>query len=354
MIAVIQGAADVLHHRIGTCAHDCGMIPTIETIQNAAERSADLTKQLFAYGRQGTDELHPIVINSSINAALELVRRTIGSQISLETNLHDQALVVNGDDSAIQNALVNLCINARDAMPHGGTISITSEIGQFPPSHTKARPMLPAYTSSSKIVVTASPKNIIDHIFDPFFTTKELGGGTGLGLAAVYGTIHQHHGIIQVYSEADEGAAFHIYLPITNGTQVNATRRHTPTEKLNTISGSILIADDEEMLREVIQSGLEGFGARSLLAPDGKHAVDIVSKHPQEISCVLLDVVMPGQDVYETVSQIRQHAPNIPIVLMSGFSAQRLEGQLSELPFIRKPFDFKKLSGLIVQTIRQP
>ncbi len=313
----------------------------IEHMLSASERAAHLTQSLLAFSRKQISNPIPVNLNTIIKETEKLLMRIIGEHIELRTMLVDKDLMVMADSSQIEQALMNLAANARDAMPDGGSLVIeTNDMemdDEFIKMHGYGKRGMHAVISvtDSGIGIDEKTKG---KIFEPFFTTKEVGKGTGLGLAMVYGIIKQHDGYINVYSEVGKGTTFKIYLPT-----VKVEMKKEENVAVASITGgteTILLAEDEKDVRDLIKQVLEEFGYEVIEAKDGEEAVKKFMEYKNRIQLLLLDVIMPkmnGREVYERMKKIK---PDVKTLFASGYPddfIHRKEILEQKLNFISKP-----------------
>lgn len=351
MLAGIIGSAELLKYRM---AEDDSNLKMVTTILNAASRSADLTRDLLAFSRKAVKELKPVAVNETINAVIGLLERTIDKRISLVTDLDAPDPVVLGDASLLQNSLLNLGVNSRDAMPDGGTLTFATAVVTLDASDCHSHQILLKPGKYLKISVSDTgvgiPREIVGRIFEPFFTTKSLGKGTGLGLAAVYGTVRDHNGSINVYSEPGRGTVFNVYLPLCEA----ASNTNAKDNIVVKGSGTILLVDDEEILRFLGSDLLEELGYTVYLAEDGEEALDMYAKHHDDIDLVILDVIMPKLDGRETYLKLKELDPTLKVLFCSGFQQEGTSCELQKLGaegFIQKPYNMVELSGMVAKVL---
>jgi PAS domain S-box-containing protein len=320
-------------------------------IRVAGERAASLTRRLLAFSRKQELNATDVELNELVTNLLKMLRRLIGENIELEFHPKQAPATVQADPSQIEQILMNLLLNSRDAMPDGGHVTIeTSEIEigeEFVRSHPWAR-----LGRFEVVTVTDTgsgmDKETLERVFEPFFTTKELGKGTGLGLATVYGIVKQHNGMIHVYSEPGCGTSFKIYIP-SHSIEAEALANSSP-EIPTGGSETILLAEDEEMVRELAVRILEGAGYRVLQACNGAEAVKALEEHLGEIDLAVLDVVMPkisGQGVWERAQAL---CPDLSVIFTSGYSENTLQMdrvRAAGLQLIGKPYDADTLLSSI-------
>ena len=296
-----------------------------QNIRKQSLRAADLTRQLLAYARRQILEPRNLDLNRHVAETVGLLQRIIGEQIEIRMSLDVRPQVIRADPVQIEQVLMNLCLNARDAMPRGGLLRIetcTVDLDdEYCKLHAYARPGKYVRLSVSDTGVGMAD-NVIEHIFEPFFTTKEPGKGTGLGLATALGVVKQHGGTIEVFSEFGRGTFFHVYLPAV---AAPADPLLQPDDS-PVLGGreSILIAEDNEGIRETVQETLESLGYNVFAAHDGEEAVSIFRAAPEAISIVLLDVVMPRKGGAETYAAIAGIKPGVPVIFLSGHSEEAL------------------------------
>ena len=313
----------------------------VEQILASANRAASLTQGLLAYSRKQVLNPQPVDLNEIIRKVDRLLVRLIGEDVELKTLLADKEISVLVDASQIEQVLMNLATNARDAMPHGGYLFIETELVEMDEDTAKAHDFQKPGTYAL-IAVTDSGTGIDDkkreRIFEPFFTTKESEKGTGLGLALVYGITKQHEGSIHVYSEEGKGTTFKIYLPVVPMAAVETP--HTDLPPIEGGTETILVAEDDETVRALTSSILEQFGYTVIQAEDGEDAVNKFMTNRDKVRLLLLDVIMPkknGKDVYD---KIRIFKPEVKALFLSGYTAEIVQqkGLLDKgLNFILKP-----------------
>lgn len=316
---------------------------SIEEIQRAGRRAAQLTQQLLAFGRRQPTVKKPIDLNSLITATARMLERLLPETIELDLIPGHGLGTILADEAQMEQLFVNLCLNARDAMPHGGRLTIETQNvrinGEYCRTHPWARPgryMLLTVADTGQGI----PEGDLEHVFEPFYTTKGPGKGTGLGLATVYGITKQHGGMIHVYSELEVGTTFKIYLPITEqaAVQVGSEVRPAPPRGHETV----LIAEDEPQVRTVAQRILERAGYTVVTVTNGLEAVQAVESQPERFDVVVLDVVMPAMDGRAARERITRIRPDIPILFSSGYTGTVLDGvDLEQLgaPLLPKPYD---------------
>ena len=314
----------------------------VEEIRKASERAAGLTRQLLAYSRRQMLQPEVLDLNVVVGDMDRMLRRLIGEHISLVTVLAPQLGRVRADPNQIEQVIVNLAVNARDAMPDGGKLTIETANVELDESFTQAH--LGAVAGSYAMVAVTDSGGGMDatvraHLFEPFFTTKEVGKGTGLGLATVYGIVKQSGGYISVYTEPGKGSSFKVYLPRIEAPQPVAAvpAKSGPARG----SETVLVVEDEPAVLRLSRRALETQGYVVLAAADGADALRIVERHGGTIDLLLTDVVMPGLSGRELADQLSVRRPGIRVLFMSGYPGDAVV-QHGTLPpgsaFLQKPF----------------
>jgi PAS domain S-box-containing protein len=320
-------------------------------IRAQASRAAALTRQLLAFARRQILEPQDIQLNTIVTDVLSLLEKVIGKDVEIRTSLALDLSPVRADASQVEQVLMNLCLNARDAMPNGGRLTIQTRNTNLDEDACRRTPGLSPGLHSELIVSDngiGMDAKTREHIFEPFFTTKEPGKGTGLGLATVFGIVRQHGGFVFVDSEPNFGTTFHIYLPAVKIAVAATSPRSNPEETVfRGGTETILVADDHEGIREMVRTALAGCGYRVLLAMNGEEAIHMVEDHAQEISLAVLDMVMPRIGGLEAAQRMAQIRPQMPVIFTTGYSSEN--EALSRViqsggVVLQKPFDPKKLA----------
>jgi two-component system cell cycle sensor histidine kinase/response regulator CckA len=330
----------------------------LEQVLKAANRASALTRQLLAFGRRQVLKRTSVHPNEVVTDLVKMLRPLIGEGIELCTMLDDGVGTIHADADELLQALLNLCINARDAMSQGGRLTIRTQDVYLGESHCAAHPDVKPgrhlLLSVSDTGCGMSPE-VQEHIFEPFYTTKEVGAGTGLGLAMVYGMIQQHQGAIQVYSEPGAGATFRLYLrAIDAEAAVGAPAR---AERGPGGNETILIAEDEPMVRQMVVRILEGAGYRTIAAQDGEDGLRAFVENSALISLVVLDLVMPKMGGYQLYHHLKVLHPGLRVVFCSGHDPQKNEAQMiaqEGLPLIEKPFNPDVLLKAVRRVLDEP
>ena len=349
MLTGIIGAAEMLNWRLGDDPYNSKLTGVI---LDAATRSADLTRQLLAFSRKGKITSTPISINDCINAVVAILERTIDKRITLEVDLDAANPIVIGDPGLLQNALLNLAVNARDAMVDGGTLRFaTANVERGLPGETGPvvlrGPYLEIAVSDTGFGMTPE---VLEHIYEPFFTTKETGKGTGLGLAAVYGTVKEHNGTISVCSEPGRGTVFRVCLP----SGLSAAPQVVAGEEAVQGRGGIMLVDDEAIIRLSGHCLLEELGYQVYLAEDGEQALELYARERDQIALVILDMVMPKLSGKETFLRLKGLDPEVRVLFSSGFHREGTLNELREIGargFIHKPYRLQYLSQAVAEAL---
>ncbi|MBN1517411.1 PAS domain S-box protein, partial [Candidatus Sumerlaeota bacterium] len=327
----------------------------LNAITKAAQSAASLVTQLLAFSRRQVLTLTDLNLNDVIINTLKMIQRVIGENIVLDVIPGHHLGAIYADKVQIEQILMNLCVNARDAMPGGGTITLKTENVLLNDEFCKVHNMdAPGSYVQLSVTDTGCGMDVetLSHIFEPFFTTKEIGAGTGFGLATVYGIIKQHQGIILAESEMGEGTTFRIYLPFSSG-QASKPRN---VEKKAAPGGAetILLAEDEDAVRRLCQLLLEKAGYIVLPAVDGEEAIQVFEEHEDEIDLALLDVMMPklgGKAVYD---RIKEKRPDVQVIFSSGYSADSIHTDFilnQDMQLIQKPYNRETLLNIIRKTL---
>jgi signal transduction histidine kinase/ActR/RegA family two-component response regulator len=328
----------------------------LDTIEKAGFRAARLTKQLLTFSRQEILDHRPIDVNLHIENVVKLLENTISKIISIRLELGESLPPVLSDPAQLEHVIMNLSINARDAMPNGGQILIQSDQAnvdqQFCEEQPQARP-------GNYIRITVSDqgegidRDILPRIFEPFFTTREFGKGTGLGLAMAHGIVKSHKGFIHVSSTPGKGTSFSVYLPVARLEEDSEVQPETSEQMLR---ANILIVDDEELVAFMLAQHLQNLGCRTFNASNGEEALDILEKHKHELDVAILDLNMPVMDGRETYEKMVELKPDIKVLISSGFTRN---GSVEELlakgahGFIEKPFSLENITAKIKEVLTE-
>jgi CheY-like chemotaxis protein len=324
----------------------------LKSIEKQIRSGAALTRQLLGYASKGRYEVKPV----NLNHIVEEISMTFGrtrKQIAIHRNLAENLYAIEADQEQIKQILLNLFINASDAMPGGGDLYLKTKNLTCRDIKTKpCKSEADNYVNLSIIDTgMGMDKDTIERIFDPFFTTKEMGGGTGLGLASVYGIIKAHGGYIDVESKVKQGTTFEIYLPSTTKRVGKIIKN---SEEINKQTGTVLLVDDEDVVLKVCISILEKTGYRVLSAKNGQEALKLYKDNKDEIDIVLLDMIMPDMSGGEVYDHLKEINPDVKVILSSGYS---IDGEATDIlsrgcnGFIQKPFNINELSKKIMRIL---
>ena len=326
-------------------------------IQRAAERAADMTNQLLAFACREVVRPRPLNLNEVINGVEQLLIRTLGAHVVLTTSLDPDLCAVLADPGQIEQVLVTLAVNAGDAMPAGGTLTLTTATTDIDATDPASRTgLVPGRYACLKVSDTGAgmTREVIDRAFEPFFTTKSKGEGTGLGLASVYGIITQARGHVRVYSEPGIGTTFTILLPATGHDAVPA-RAPAPASASGRGTGeTILVVEDEPAMREVTRRILSRSGYQVITAANGREAIQVATNHDGGIDVLVTDIVMPQMLGQEAAERIRTLRPGVKVLFMSGYTRGLLDSKgivAGDVNLIEKPFTEESLLTRLRQVI---
>ncbi len=323
-----------------------------KTIEQASIKASRLTQQLLTFSRGGSCRLQVININKVVESTLTILERTIPKSIRIEKSFAPNLWTVEADASQIEQVLLNLCINARDAMVRGGVLRIRTENFSSPGNSRKGLAKGQYVRISVSDNGEGIPEEIQNKIFDPFFTTKGLDKGTGLGLAVAYGVIKNHKGQIAIQSTPGSGTTFDIYLPMSG--KAERLKGAVIEAEIPRGSETILLVDDEQVIRELGKEALEKQGYSVLVAESGQQAIEMYSSQKGAIELVILDIIMPGMDGLETCMRLREIDPCLKIFISSGYShdestykyfCNQVDG------FLQKPYKIDELARMVRQVL---
>jgi two-component system cell cycle sensor histidine kinase/response regulator CckA len=329
----------------------------LQQISLSAERGAQLTGQLLAFSRKRPSETKAVALNTIITELEKMLRRILGEGIDLSTHLVPGLATIQGDPSRIEQVVMNLVVNARDAMSDGGALTIETRSEEFGVAQAEEIGVAPGCYVVLTVADTGCGMDEATRkrIFEPFFTTKDVGKGTGLGLSNVFATVSQSGGAVSVYSEPGRGTTFRLYFPRAR----DASDAAGETRLRAALGGSetILVAEDDDQLRAVIRRMLGVLGYQCLEARNGDVALDLLKESSRDVHLLLTDLVMPGTDGRTLGAQARKLRPEMKVLVMSGYSGHSaIKGQVIEPnePFIEKPFTLEKMSRAIRSAIGAP
>ncbi len=332
----------------------------VDAILAGASRAAELTRQLLAFSRKQVLVPRLLDLNLVVQGVTTILERVIGEDVTLQVQLSADPLPVKADPVQIEQVLVNLVVNARDAMPRGGTILVTTseaELGSdaLPPGHADVRPG-PYAVLTVRDSGRGIPPEVLAHVFEPFFTTKETGKGTGLGLATVYGVVSQSHGFVTVDSQPGDGATFRVHLP--RSAEILESRVPRPaTSEVRRGTETILLVEDEDSVRALAREILGGCGYQILEARHAGEALVIAERHPGPIHMLLTDVVMPHMSGVELAARLVPLRPETKVLFISGYTGDAIvEHGISEedTAFLSKPFSPHDLAAKVREVLGPP
>jgi signal transduction histidine kinase len=355
MLSGIMGCADILSHII---KDNPQAKEYADLILASSMQAAELTQKLLSFSRKGQVVKEPFDVHDSIRKVVAMLTRSIDKRIEIITNLKADKSVINSDQSQIQNAILNFAINARDAMPEGGKLIIstknTSNFSSFQDIHNSETPDMYVEISVEDTGI-GMPKDVQERVFEPFYTTKGLGKGTGLGLAVVYNTIMESKGYIDLTSEIDKGTKFNVYLPVNDvQNPINTADSTNQDEKIIKGSGTILVVDDERMVQIVIGDMLRSLGYEVISVVDELEAIAIYEENMRDIDLVILDIIMPKMNGKELFYALKNTNPEIKVLISSGYTQDTSANELiadGALGFIQKPFRLSELSYKVNEII---
>jgi len=355
MLSGISGYADLIRRKFGK--ENPSLEKYADTIFETSKSAAELTAKLLAFARKGKNELMLVSLHDIIQDVIKLLEHSIDKRIVIAQSLTADPCGVLGDRTQIQNAILNLGMNANDAMPDGGTLSFETELFTVDEAYAKAYPYKVSVGRYIKLSVTDTgigmDEPIKAKLFTPFFTTKSVGKGTGLGLASVYGTIKSHQGHISVYSEKGHGTSFHLYLPLAIA-GAHGKSPHLDQELAHKGTGRILLIDDEKLVREVTSEILRELGYEVETAVDGLAAIEWYQANHATIDLVMMDIIMPRVGGFDCFQELKKINPGIRCIVSSGYAMNTEAARIlasGALLFIQKPFDMAKISRVIKQAL---
>ena len=341
VLTIIKGHADLLLARDNLPADYSG---SLERISSAADRAANITRQLLTFSRRQVMQPQVLGLNDVIHNVARMLERTLGENIAVRFDLASDLPPIYADAGMLEQTIMNLAVNARDAMPKAGEFFIGSTATEVTPSHAQQNPEARV---GRFVCLTVADTGVgmdaqaLSRIFEPFFTTKEVGKGTGLGLATVYGITKLHRGWIEVSSEVNKGSAFKIFLPATSK-PTDAPAAEPVEKEIRGGNEALLLVEDEPELRSLARQILECYGYRIFEARTGAEALKLWPQHAQEIDLLLTDIVMPeGITGWELAGQLRAERPDLKVICASGYSIDLLNKQFDApgaFRFLQKPF----------------
>gem|GEM_PF-1090085 len=356
LLTVIQGHAQLMMMNMDESTHQ---YRELKQIINATTRAANLTRQLLLFSRKQAMEFIPININQTITNLLKMIKRLIGENISITTKLETEAWTIEADEGNLEQVLMNISVNARDAMPQGGNLTIQTKNYEITKEDCKLRP--DSYPGRFvRIIIedtgTGIAPSILKNIFEPFFSTKEVGKGTGLGLSVVYGIVKKHNGWINVYSEMGKGSNFKIYIPATDQTINTVTMEKGNLKTLHGNGERILLIEDEEGVREFTAAALRQYNYTVFEAPNAATTQKIFTEESGRFDLIISDVVLPDGNGYSLMEELLGENPGISVIMCSGYSEENIQQSIREnkkFLYIQKPFKLLDLYQTIYCILTQ-
>jgi PAS domain S-box-containing protein len=352
LLLVITGNHELLEQQLDRLEQKA----LLKEAQDAAVLGSRLTDQLLTFARRRHMDTQVIQFNDHVVGITDMLRRTLGEQVALSSSLARNLWAVRADPGQVQSAIVNMAVNARDAMPQGGKLVIETRNIVLDADHADFHSELtPGEYVQLSISDTGSgmPPEVRDRVFEPFFTTKEKGRGTGLGLAMVYGFVKQSGGHVTIYSEVGHGTTFNLYFPRVDGIEREASAK-MPGNGYPAARETILVVEDDERVRKLTITRLQLIGYRVLEASDGLRALDILSRD-DAIDLVFTDLIMPGgMSGRDVAARARQLRPGIKVLLTSGYAEELVHGddlEREELKVLRKPYHQNELVAVLRQAL---
>jgi len=355
-MTVILGAAEFLARGL----RDESARMDVEHIRRAARRTAAITQQLLAFSRRQVLQPELVDLNAVVTTLEPILQRALGEMSQVKLRLADDLGPVKADPGQLDQVLLNLTLNARDAMPAGGTLTIETvnvAVDEGYASGKALEPVAPGMYAALMVTDTGTgmDRGTLEHVFEPFFTTKAVGDGTGLGLATVYGIVKQSGGFVSVYSEPGQGSSFRIYLPLS-GARLESGRAVASTP-FGGGTESILVAEDEPAVRAIVARSLRAYGYTVLEARDGLHAIELAEAAATPPQLVITDIVMPGMGGKQLAAEIQERWPGVPILFTSGYTGTDAvrRGLLDEgTDFMQKPLEPETVAKRIRQILDAP
>ncbi|MDB6065272.1 MAG: sensory box histidine kinase/response regulator [Pedosphaera sp.] len=356
ILTVIQGHTGIIQHKLDPGSP---IKKSLDQVSSATERASALIKQLLMFSRKQVMQFRHVDLNDTVRNIIKMLERLVGEQVQISFQPQPSLPATYADTSMLEQIAMNLAVNARDAMPNGGRVNITTSLQTI---HRAATPLDPCHRDGDFLCLTFSDNGtgmdttIITRIFEPFFTTKEAGKGTGLGLSTVQGIVQQHHGWLDVESRPNQGTTFRVYLPVSHEL---AEKKEIVTETvLQTGRETVLVAEDEEALREMVALVLRTQGYTVLEAESGRDAIEKWQRANRPIHLLVTDMVMPGGILGgELAERLMEKSPTLKVIYTSGYSpgmAGRDVSLLEGRNFLPKPYSIGKLAQFVRECLDAP
>lgn len=355
ILSSILGSASIMRRRMSPKGK---WYKYVDMIEAASRRGAALTRQLLTFARRDHVRVRPVDVHSILDETLRLFERSVSKSIAIKKAYAEDLAIMNGDEGQLQQAFLNLFINARDAMPEGGTLTVETNYADL---HEDTAALYEQGKSGTylKVVIgdtgIGMDRRVLQRIFEPFFTTKDSGKGTGLGLSVVYGVVHGHGGFIHVESKEGVGTTFVLFLPRL--TSEKRTRREPRQQKLRGGAETILLVDDEPPVCEIASDMLMGLGYKVIVAEGGEKALSLYRQQKSRIDLVILDIDMPQMDGHETLQRLHQSEPKIPVLISSGYGyggpgTDAFNGKIEG--FLQKPYQVEDIAKVVREVLDRP
>ncbi|HWQ90297.1 MAG TPA: ATP-binding protein, partial [Clostridia bacterium] len=350
ILTVIQGYSETL---LCKCRDDQGTASALKQISEAAQRAASLTRQLLMFSRKQVIQPKVLDLNDVLQNVANMLLRLLGEDVLLEACYAPNLPPIEADTGMMEQIVMNLAVNARDAMPKGGKLTITTEPVLIDEEYVRKRSDARCGEFIRLTVVdtgTGMDRRTLERVFEPFFSTKEVGKGTGLGLATVYGIVKQHQGWIEVQSELGTGTSFHIFFPVAARQAAREQERAHPAQGIRGGTETILVVEDEPVLRELVRTVLQQYRYKVVEAGSGCEALRLWDEFNGEVDLVLTDMVMPeGMTGAELAAQLKQRDPSLGVIYTSGYSAEIMGMEFNQPGsyFLPKPYFPPQLASLV-------
>ena len=357
LLATIQGLGDLI---LEDMSEKDPLYDDLKEIVGASRRAADLTRQLLVFSRRGAIEIRTVDVSDIINGMEKMVRRIIGEDIRFATTLSPETCSVRADPAQLEQVLMNLVVNARDAMPGGGELKVSTSIVSTS-AESSAAARLEGKSTMVRISVQDSGSGMDEatkaRIFEPFFTTKSIERGTGIGLSTVYGIVRQLGGSIQVDTATGKGSTFQVDIPLTDVSEEPDSSDPMLDATLSQARETVLVVEDDPMLRRLVARILRKRGYNVLVAADGVEALALFDRHPEPIHLLVSDVVMPGLGGVQLADELLMRHPELKVLFMSGYTDDAVvqRGLASDSPgFLAKPFSAVALTNKVQEVLHGP